>query len=138
MVKFIKMKKELLIKNDQPDSFSVSARLRSFRYALGGLNSFFATQHNAIIHLLMTIVAFAGAVFFRVSRGEAVSIVLSVGLVWSAELFNTAIERLCDTVSKDYHPGIKFIKDVSAAAVLVSAIAAFVTGAIVFLPKLLA
>jgi len=73
-----------------------------------------------------------------VSRGEAISIVLSVGLVWLAELFNTAIEKLCDVVSKEYHPAIKFIKDVSAAAVLVSAITAFVTGAIVFLPKLLA
>jgi diacylglycerol kinase (ATP) len=138
MVKFIKMKKELFIKNDQPGSFSVKARLRSFRYAIDGLNSLFATQHNAIIHLLMTILALAGAVFFRVSRGEAISIVLSVGLVWLAELFNTAIEKLCDVVSKEYHPAIKFIKDVSAAAVLVSAITAFVTGAIVFLPKLLA
>src|SRR4030095_14802668 len=63
MVKFIKMKKELFIKNDQPDSFSVKARLRSFRYAFDGLNSFFATQHNAIIHLLITILALAGAVF---------------------------------------------------------------------------
>jgi diacylglycerol kinase (ATP) len=138
MVKFIKMKKELFIKNDQPDSFSVKARLRSFRYAFDGLNSFFAMQHNAIIHLLMTILVFAGAVFFRVTRGEAVALVLSVGLVWSAELFNTAIEKLCDMLSKEYHPAIKFIKDVSAAAVLVSAIAAFVTGAIVFFPKLLA
>jgi diacylglycerol kinase len=59
-------------------------------------------------------------------------------LVWAAELFNTAIEKLADTVSKDFHPSIKFVKDVSAAAVLLSALAAFITGAIIFLPKLLA
>jgi len=53
-------------------------------------------------------------------------------------LFNTAIEKLADMVSGDFHPSIKFIKDVSAAAVMVSAMAAFITGAIIFLPKLLA
>ena len=36
------------------------------------------------------------------------------------------------------NPGIKFIKDVSAAAVLLSAATALITGAIIFLPKLLA
>ena len=51
-------------------------------------------------------------------------------------MFNTAVEKLADMVSKDLHPEIKVIKDVSAAAVLVSAIAALVTGAIIFLPKL--
>ena len=52
------MKKELTIKNGVRNSFSIKARLQSFRYAFEGLNAFFSTQHNAIIHLLMTMVAF--------------------------------------------------------------------------------
>jgi diacylglycerol kinase (ATP) len=132
------MKKELFIKTDQQSVFSIKARLKSFKYAFEGLNAFFTTQHNAIIHLLITIMAFTGAVFFNVSKGEVIAIVLAAGLVWAAELFNTAIEKLADMVSKDFHPSIKFIKDVSAAAVLLSAIAAFITGAIIFIPKLLA
>ncbi len=132
------MKKKLTIKNERPDSFSIKARLRSFRYAFEGLYAFFTTQHNAIIHLLMTIAAFIAAFFFNVSRGEAIAIVLAAGFVWAAELFNTAIEKLADIVSKDFHPSIKFIKDVSAAAVLLSAITAFLIGIIIFLPKLLA
>jgi diacylglycerol kinase (ATP) len=131
------MKKDFMIKNDQSNFFSVRARLRSFRYAFGGLHSFFNTQHNAIIHLLMTMIAFSAAVFFNVSEGEAIAITLAAALVWVAELFNTAIEKLADMVSKDFHPGIKFIKDVSAAAVLIAAMAAFLTGAIIFLSKLL-
>ena len=132
------MKKELSVKNELQNSFSIKARLKSFRYAFEGLNSFFNTQHNAIIHLLMTIVAFFAAIFFNVSRVEATAILLAVGFVWAAELFNTAIEKLADRVSKEFDPGIKFIKDVSAAAVLLSAIAASLVGAIIFLPKLLA
>lgn len=128
---------EDIIKNDRSASFSLKARFKSLGFAFEGLHAFFAAQHNAIIHSLMTILAFSAAVFFNVSKGEALAIVLATGLVWAAELFNTAIEKLADLVSKDFHPSIKFIKDVSAAAVLVSALAAFITGAIIFLPKLL-
>jgi diacylglycerol kinase (ATP) len=131
------MKNELTVKKGTSNSFSIKARLRSFHYAFAGLHSFFSTQHNAIIHLIMTLLVFSAAVLYNVTKAEAIAITLAVGFVWTAELFNTAIEKLADLVSTDHHPGIKFIKDVSAAAVLLSALAAFITGGIVFLPKLL-
>ena len=131
------MKHDLTIKQKQPNSFSIKARIKSFRYAFEGLTAFFATEHNAIIHLLITILVFGAALFFNVNKGEWVAIILAAGFVWATELFNTAIERLADLVSKDFHQGIKFIKDVSAAAVLVAAVAAFLTGVIIFLPKIL-
>ena len=118
----------MMIKNQRLDAFSIKARLRSFRYAFDGLNSFFTTQHNALIHLLMTMVAFSAAILYHVSSGEAIAIALATGLVWTAELFNTAIEKLADEISKEFHPAVKFIKDVSAAAVLFSAVAALITG----------
>ena len=58
-------------------------------------------------------------------------------LVLSLELMNTAIEKICDLISKDIHPVIKVVKDISAAAVLIAAIGSLFTGAIIFLPKLL-
>ena len=124
------MKKELT-------PFSIKARLKSFLYAFEGVNTFFLTQHNAIIHLFMTIAAFAAAIFFRVSKTEIIAITVVAGFVWAAEFFNTAIEKLADLGSKEIDSNIKFIKDVSAAAVLLSALAAFITGAIIFVPKLL-
>jgi len=132
------MKTELSVKENRLSSFSVKARYKSFRHAFDGLISFFDAQHNAVIHLLMTVVVVLAAVFFDLTSGELLAVILATGLVWSAELFNTAIEKLCDTFSKDFHPSIKFVKDVSAAAVLISAIAALVVGVIVFLPKILA
>ena len=123
--------------NESPNSFSLKARLKSFRYAFEGLTGFFAAEQNAIIHSCITIFAFIAAAFFGVSKGEWIAIILATGFVWVTELFNTAIERLSDIVSKDFHPGIKFTKDVSAAAVLVAAATAFLTGAIIFLPKIL-
>jgi len=132
------MKNELTIKKGPSNSFSIRSRLKSFRFAFEGLNSFFSTQHNAIIHLIMTLIAFTAAVLYNVTKVEAIAIALAIGFVWVAELFNTAVEKLADLISTDHRPEIKFIKDVSAAAVLLSAAAAFITGAIIFLPKLVA
>ena len=131
------MKNGLTIRRTSSNSFSIKARLKSFQYAFQGLSGFFSTQHNAIIHLIMTLLAFSAAVFYNITKTEAIAITLALGFVWAAELFNTAVERLADIVSKDHRPEIKFIKDVSAAAVLLAAVAALITGAIVFLPKFL-
>jgi diacylglycerol kinase len=49
-------------------------------------------------------------------------------------MINSSIERLCNLYTKEFHPDIKFIKDVSAASVLLIAIAAAITGLIIFLP----
>jgi diacylglycerol kinase len=53
------------------------------------------------------------------------------------ELLNTAIEKICDLITKDIHPIIKVIKDIAAAAVLIAAIGSFLSGVIIFLPKIL-
>jgi diacylglycerol kinase len=61
-----------------------------------------------------------------------------MGGVITAELFNTAIEKLVDLVSPDYNRQAGFIKDVAAGAVLVSAIIAALVGLFIFIPKLIA
>ena len=130
------MKNESAISHKPQRPFSVKARLRSFGYAFEGINAFFQSQHNAIIHLVLTIAAIAAGIFFNISRVEMLAIVIASGCVWAAELFNTAIERLADVLSKEHHPDIKFVKDISAAAVLLTAVAACITAAIIFIPKL--
>lgn len=117
--------------------FSWKARLKSFEYAFEGLFSFFKKEHNTWIHLSATVFVVLLAIILRVSPVEVIALSLTVGFVWSAELFNTAIERMMNLVSKEKDSQIKIIKDISAAAVLVSAITALITGCIVFIPKIL-
>jgi diacylglycerol kinase len=76
--------------------------------------------------------------YLRVSITEWLWIALTVTLVLTAELLNTAIEILTDLVSPDWNEKAGHIKDVSAAAVTVTAIFAVVVGCIIFLPKLIA
>jgi len=119
------------------EKFSLRKRAGSFRFAFDGLIQFFKTQHNAIIHLVATLAVIALSVIVQLQLVKFLFVVIAIGLVWMAELFNTAIEKLCDMVCPEQHPQIKFIKDVSAAAVLVTAIIAIITGCIIFIPVLL-
>lgn len=119
------------------NSFSFRERLRSFGFALNGLYLLFKEEHNARIHLVFSFVAIFLGLFFRISRTEWMFVVLSIGLVFVAEIMNSAIERLADFVTKEKHKAIQQTKDLAAGAVLVSAISALVAGLFIFVPKCL-
>lgn len=74
---------------------------------------------------------------FKISATEWIFIVLCSMLVLMLEMVNTALEYLCDTITTEYNPIIKVVKDVTAGAVLISAVGSVVTGAIIFLPKII-
>ena len=117
--------------------FSWRKRIHSIRYAINGLAAFFKTEHNAWIHAGLTLAALALSAFLSISKTEFILLLLAMTSVWTLEIINTAIEKTIDFVSSEKHPQIKLVKDLAAAAVLVSAVAAFVIGTLIFLPKLL-
>jgi diacylglycerol kinase len=93
-------------------------------------------EHNARIHLLATSIGVVLGFVFGISATEWIAILFCIGLMFSLELINTAIELLADEVTDERRPSIKAVKDLSAAAVLVGAFVSTVIGAIVFLPKI--
>jgi len=116
--------------------FSIKQRIRSFRYAFNGLKVLLQEEHNAWIHLAVTALVIIAGFILKISATEWLAIILVIALVVALELINTALENLCDFVHPDKHDGIKKIKDLSAAAVLIAAIAAATIGLIVFVPKI--
>ncbi len=106
---------------------------QSFRDAFRGLFFVIKRERNFRIHICMA----AYVIYFSIVAAlpiESVSVFLiCFGLVFSLELINTAIEKLCDVVTEERDDRIKVIKDVSAAAVLVSAVFAAAAGLFVFL-----
>ena len=77
-------------------------------------------------------------IFLKISTTEWLFIISCSALVLSIELINTAMEFLCDMVSKEIHPSIKIIKDLGAAAVLLIAAGSVIIGIMIFLPKIIA
>lgn len=116
--------------------FSIRSRIKSFRFAMDGIVSFFQREHNAWLHFIATIAVFILAALVKVDKNELLALVFAIGFVWVAEMFNTCIERVMDFVSDQRHAEIKFIKDLAAGAVLTAALTALAVGAVVFIPKL--
>ena len=116
--------------------FSIRKRLGSFKYAINGLRILFKHEHNSRIHIFAAICAIILGLVLNVSNVEWIAIVLVIGFVFSIELINSSIEYLTDFISPNYHEIIKKVKDLSAAAVLMSAIVSMVTAFIIFIPKI--
>ena len=106
--------------------------LRGFKYAFCGIVHCIKNERNMRFHTVAALYVLVFARFFDFSREDYILLLLTIGGVLSAEMFNTAIEELCNKVSSEYHPLIKFSKDCAAGAVLVLAIFAAVSGFILF------
>jgi len=60
-----------------------------------------------------------------------------MAIVWAAEFFNTALEAMTDLIQPEEHELAKISKDVSAAAVLITAAASVLIGLLILGPPLL-
>ncbi len=89
------------------------------------------------VHFIVMLCVIVLGIIVKLSEMEWIICIMLFGIVISAEIFNTALERAMDYINDDYDEDIKFIKDTSAAAVLVAAVASAVIGLMIFLPKLL-
>ncbi|MFT5658326.1 MAG: diacylglycerol kinase, partial [Gammaproteobacteria bacterium] len=85
-------------------NFSIAKRMQSFSHAFRGIGTLIETQHNAWIHLVVTITVVAISFLLELSGFEWVLIILAVTIVWLAEAMNTAIEFLSDTITELHHP----------------------------------
>jgi diacylglycerol kinase (ATP) len=119
------------------ETFTFKARIRSFRHAIHGIIDFFQTEHNALIHLFITVAVIGFGIWLSISSFEWIVIICMIGLVFMAELFNSAIEKLGDSITGEYNELIKKAKDYAAAGVIVAAITAAMVGLIIFIPVLI-
>lgn len=113
-------------------------RLRAFVYAFSGLFEAFKREDPLKVELSAAFVTLLAAWQFGLSRYEWLSVIACIALVFIAELFNTAMEKLCDTLRPDRDESIRYIKDISAAAVLVACLFSLCVAALVFIPKMFA
>jgi diacylglycerol kinase (ATP) len=115
------------------------ALYRSFSFAVRGL-WVARTGRNLRIHLFATAVVLALVVAYGLTGSQLGLVIVHVTAVISAELLNTAIERVCDFIAALHgigeDPRIRDIKDLAAGAVLVVAVGAAANGVIIFGPLL--
>ena len=110
--------------------------LESFNHAINGIIDAVRTQRNMKIHIVAAIGVLIACFFFDISKAEFLSLAITITMVISAELVNTAVEAAVDLNTNYYHPLAKVAKNTAAGAVLVTAINALLVGYIVFWDKL--
>ena len=74
------------------------------------------------IHVGVAVLAVGFGFVLQISSVEWIAVIICIGLVFSAEMINTALEILVDKVSPQKDPVAGKIKDISAGAVLIAAI----------------
>ncbi|MBY0145719.1 diacylglycerol kinase family protein [Neobacillus niacini] len=110
---------------------------KSFAFAITGIKTALWSERNMRIHFVVSVLVILCAVFFSISKIEWLFILIAIGGIFSLELINTAIERVVDLITVEYHPLAKQAKDVAAGAVFIYAIMAVIIGILVFLPHVL-
>jgi diacylglycerol kinase len=111
---------------------------QSSKHALRGIWTILKNERNFRIQIVVAISVLIIGLILKISHQDWIAVGFLIALVLIAEAFNSVIEAVCDTVSKEYRVNIKYAKDVSAGAVFVSAILSVILGLIIFTPYLIA
>jgi diacylglycerol kinase len=106
---------------------------QKFRDAFRGVGLGVWGQNSFLVHGFFTIAALVAGAVFQISLIEWLIVLLCIVTVWTAEMFNSALERLARAVSLKYDPHIRDALDIGSGAVLVAAIGAATIGGILFL-----
>lgn len=112
-------------------------RAMSLAYAAAGCAYMLRHQKNTRIMFAATLIVIALAAWLGLGADQWAILILTVGSVWVAEFINAAIEAAVNLALSDFHPLAKVAKDVAAAAVLITAIVAFLVGCLVLGPRLI-
>ncbi|WP_295768637.1 diacylglycerol kinase family protein [uncultured Mucilaginibacter sp.] len=115
----------------------VQKHLASYKFSVKGIWLAFRYESNMLFHLLAAIAVIAVNMLFAVTKTEWLITLMLIGLAWMAEIFNTAIEKLADRVTKQHDPLIGQVKDLAAGAVLIICLFAAICAVIIYVPYIL-
>ena len=128
----------MISRDERKSQKGIKKFLLSFTYPIKGLKYAYRNEQNLAVDVGVALLVTIAGFIFKLNLVEWAILALTIGLVISCELINTAIEAVVDLVTEDYHSLAKVAKDTAAAAVFVFAIIAVIVGLIIFLPKVIA
>ncbi len=104
---------------------------RKFGYAFRGIARGMRGERSFPVHLVISVAVVAAAAFLRCTLWEWCVLIIAIGGVLTAELFNSALERLASAITSDDHPGIRDALDIAAGAVFIASATSVVLGVVV-------
>ncbi|MBI5728952.1 MAG: diacylglycerol kinase [Candidatus Magasanikbacteria bacterium] len=107
---------------------------QSFQDARRGLAHVFRAEQNFRLQVMAAALVLAVVFYFPLRQWETVVILLLIVMVLTMEILNTALERFTDLLKPRLHHYVGAIKDMMAAAVLVTSLGALIIGTIIVGP----
>lgn len=104
----------------------------SFHYAFSGILYATRTQPNMRVHLVIAALVLIATMLLRLDRIYIIALIVTIMIVLSLELLNTAVEAVVDLLTVAHHPLAKTAKDAAAGAVFVASTGAVFVGYLVF------
>ncbi|MCL2596603.1 MAG: diacylglycerol kinase family protein [Paludibacter sp.] len=117
---------------------SLKKEIRSFICAFRGVFYAFKNETHIKIHTFVALIVCILGFLLKITANEWLVCLFCIAMVFSAEMINTAIEKIMDLISPEHNFRVGIIKDIAAGAVLVCVIFAVAIGMIIFIPKILA
>ena len=108
--------------------------MASFIDAGRGVVQVFQSEQNFRIQIVGALMTLAAVFYFPLRKWEMVVLLLLVVMVLTMEMLNTALERFTDLLKPRLHHYVGTIKDIMAAAVLITSLGAFIIGIIILGP----
>lgn len=109
----------------------------SLRIALAGILYLFLYHRNMRIIFMLGVFAFLLGLYFKLTGIELITLCITITLVFTAEIFNTAIEMMMNMLTHKYEIRVKLIKDIAAGVVLLTALNALAVGKVLFLKRII-
>jgi undecaprenol kinase len=119
---------------DSNDKRPRQSWMGTFSNAISGIIEALKSEKNMRFHLICSIIVLLASYYFSITKTEWLFILFAIGGIFALELMNSAIERVVDLVTAEYHPLAKQAKDLAAGAVFVYAVLSVAIGIIIFFP----
>ena len=127
-----KVQKELKNRNITPNSIG-----GTIKNSINGIVCYAKDGKSIILYIFCSLVEILMGFLYHINGLEWILIICILGFILSIELLNTAIEAVCDSITKEYNPYIKIAKDCGSGATFVVFIVAIILNIIIFLPKII-
>ena len=112
----------------QKHKIKENSLLDSFDHAARGVLFCVRNERNFRIHLVVGFLALFGSLFLDLSLIEFYILLLVITGVLTAEMVNTALEKMVDLATPEYSRLAREIKNIGAACVLMSVVVALFVG----------
>ena len=127
-----KIEKDLKKRNLTPNSV-----FQTIKNSLNGIMCYAKDGKSILLYIFGVIIEVIMGFVYNINGLEWILIICILGIILAVELLNTAIEAVCDAITKKYNPLIKIAKDCGSAATFVICTVTIILNIIIFLPKII-